>query len=170
MGDQADVAAQYAVDTLLARIEAALVQAGLDAPVLDWRDLTPLDHFHSRGIAATAELAAALAPEPSAHVLDIGCGLGGPARFPAGTYGCRVTGVNLTPEPWKTEPIVLMKASRPKRAWSRITGSVENDGTLSTMSSCAAPKDRHIHSFRLSDQFDRPHLHRHKRSVFVAER
>lgn len=97
MGDQADVAAQYAVDTLLPRIEAALAQAGLDAPVLGWRDLTPLDHFHSRGIAATAELAAALAPEPSAHVLDIGCGLGGPARFLAGTYGCRVTGVDLTP-------------------------------------------------------------------------
>jgi cyclopropane fatty-acyl-phospholipid synthase-like methyltransferase len=30
------------------------------------------------------------------HVLDIGSGLGGPARALAETYGCRVTGVDLT--------------------------------------------------------------------------
>ncbi len=30
------------------------------------------------------------------HVLDIGSGLGGPARTLAETYGCRVTGIDLT--------------------------------------------------------------------------
>ncbi|MEE8352697.1 MAG: methyltransferase domain-containing protein, partial [Rhodospirillales bacterium] len=35
---------------------------------------------------------------PDAHVLDVGCGIGGAARFMAGETGCRVTGIDLTPE------------------------------------------------------------------------
>ncbi len=97
MSDPTDVARQYAIASLLERIDAALAHAGLTAAQLDWRDLAPLDHFHSRGIAATAELAAALAPEPEAHVIDVGCGVGGSARLLAATYGCRVTGIDLTP-------------------------------------------------------------------------
>src|SRR6478672_7447924 len=97
MVDPGGVSAQYAADTLLARIDEALARAGFDAARLDWRDLTPLDHFHSRGAAATAELAAALAPGNADHVLDVGCGVGGPARLLAATYGCRITGIDLTP-------------------------------------------------------------------------
>ena len=77
MGDCGVVTAQSAADSLLARINGAIAQAGLDAARLDWRDLTPLDHFHSRGTAATSELAAALAPRREDHVLDVGCGVGG---------------------------------------------------------------------------------------------
>lgn len=55
-----------------------------------------VDHFHSRGIVATRELATLLAPEPQDHVLDIGCGVGGPARWIAETFGCRVTGIDFT--------------------------------------------------------------------------
>jgi ubiquinone/menaquinone biosynthesis C-methylase UbiE len=32
------------------------------------------------------------------HVLDVGSGIGGPARFFAETHGCRVTGIDLTEE------------------------------------------------------------------------
>ena len=33
---------------------------------------------------------------PNSHLLDLCCGIGGPARFLARTYGCRVTGVDLS--------------------------------------------------------------------------
>ena len=39
-----------------------------------------------------------LAPKAAEHVLDIGSGLGGPARYLAHMYGCRVTGIDLTAE------------------------------------------------------------------------
>jgi SAM-dependent methyltransferase len=60
--------------------------------------LAPIDHFHGRGVIATEELAAALQPKPTDHLLDIGCGIGGPARWIAAKYECRVTGVDLTRE------------------------------------------------------------------------
>jgi len=97
MIDPVDVAQQYTTDSLVDRIDGALAEAGLDAEQLDWRDLAPFDNFHSRGVAATTELAQALAPEPGTHILDIGCGVGGPARLLAATYDCRVTGIDLTP-------------------------------------------------------------------------
>ncbi len=39
-----------------------------------------------------------MAPSAADHVIDIGSGLGGPSRYLAATYGCRVSGVDLTPE------------------------------------------------------------------------
>jgi ubiquinone/menaquinone biosynthesis C-methylase UbiE len=52
---------------------------------------------HTRGILATAELAGVAGLEPSTRVLDLGCGVGGPARYLAATFGCKVTGVDLSP-------------------------------------------------------------------------
>ena len=60
--------------------------------------LAPIDHFHGRGVLATEELARRLDPQATDHILDIGCGIGGPARWIAHTFGCRVTGIDLTPE------------------------------------------------------------------------
>jgi SAM-dependent methyltransferase len=60
--------------------------------------LAPLDHFHSRGVVATRELAALLDPQPGERLLDIGSGLGGPARWIAAKFDCHVTGVDLTAE------------------------------------------------------------------------
>ena len=60
-------------------------------------DLAPSDQFHLRGLAATAELAGLAAPTAATEVLDLGSGIGGPARHLAAAYGCRVTGIDLTP-------------------------------------------------------------------------
>ena len=61
-------------------------------------DLAGVDEFHSRGREATLELAELLPPAIDTELLDIGSGLGGPARFLAATRGYRVVGIDLTPE------------------------------------------------------------------------
>ncbi len=58
--------------------------------------LAPLDHFNSRGLAETQKLAALLDPHEGESLLDIGSGIGGPARWIATRYGCTVTGVDVT--------------------------------------------------------------------------
>lgn len=59
--------------------------------------LAAIDHFHGRGLAATKELVALLKPQRGEHILDIGCGVGGPARWIAAHFDCRVSGIDLTP-------------------------------------------------------------------------
>jgi SAM-dependent methyltransferase len=92
------VAQHYGKGGLLDRILGALKQAGKDIDHLTIDDLAPVDEFHSRRRLATQELAALLAPSGDDRVIDIGSGVGGPSRYLAATYGCRVSGVDLTPE------------------------------------------------------------------------
>ncbi len=88
----------YASEGIAARILAALqVAQGAAAPVTP-NALAPLDHFHGRGLKATLEMVALLEPRPGEHVLDIGGGIGGPARWVASRFGCHVTSLDLTPE------------------------------------------------------------------------
>ena len=92
------VARHYGSAGIAERVLAALRAAGgPEAPVTP-EALAPLDHFHGRGVLATEELVALLQPQPGEHILDIGCGIGGPARWIAAKCGVHVTGVDLTPE------------------------------------------------------------------------
>ncbi|HJV64732.1 MAG TPA: methyltransferase domain-containing protein [Geomonas sp.] len=90
------VVAHYGSRDLEAALLAALVQAGKDPDRLCPDDLAPIDEFHVRGALATRELAQEVAPLAGMQVLDIGSGLGGPSRYLAGQYGCRVVGVDLS--------------------------------------------------------------------------
>lgn len=81
---------------LAARIRDQLVAAGKDLARLTTRDLATVDEIHIRGRQATLDLAARMELTPESQVLDIGSGLGGPARTLAETYGCQVTGIDLT--------------------------------------------------------------------------
>ena len=60
------------------------------------QQLGALDQFHTRGLAATVDLAKLVGLTADMSVLDVGSGVGGPARFLAATYGCAVTGVDLS--------------------------------------------------------------------------
>lgn len=74
----------------------ALRAAGKDLDALTINDLAPLDHFHSGGKRATVRLARLAGLTPGMRVLDVGGGLGGPARTLAVAFGCRVTVIDLT--------------------------------------------------------------------------
>lgn len=81
---------------LAEKIRQGLAGAGKNPDRLTTRDLAPVDEFHFRGRRATLELAASMNLNRDSRVLDIGSGLGGPARTLAEVYGCRVTGIDLT--------------------------------------------------------------------------
>ena len=85
----------YGRNGLIARTLAAINAAGLDPDALTRDDLQPMDEFHIRGRIATRELAALTHLALDTHVLDVGCGVGGPARTLAAEVGCRVTGLDL---------------------------------------------------------------------------
>src|SRR5262249_41543791 len=98
VGTMADrVASHYSENPELAdAIAAKLRRAGKDFNKLTTADLVVVDEFHIRGRKATLELGQKMNLNARSHVLDIGSGLGGPARTLAETYGCRVTGIDLT--------------------------------------------------------------------------
>jgi ubiquinone/menaquinone biosynthesis C-methylase UbiE len=91
------VAAHYSGSGGLAdAIAESLRSAGKDLNELKTADLATVDEFHIRGRKATLELAEQMMLSEDTRVLDIGSGLGGPARTLAEEYGCHVTGLDLT--------------------------------------------------------------------------
>lgn len=81
-------------------IESAYEQANMHH--LAHADTAPLDEFHIRGRTATRELAELAGLKSGMTVLDLGCGIGGPARTLAAEYGCFVTGVDIMKEYCRT--------------------------------------------------------------------
>lgn len=91
------VASHYGENLELAdAIADKLRSVGKDLNKLRTADLVVVDEFHIRGRKSTLELGAKMNLSPHSRVLDIGSGLGGPARTLAETYGCQVTGIDLT--------------------------------------------------------------------------
>ena len=94
----ASVQAHYGAPDICEKIFAAVPwdrEAGV--PLNAWQ-LYPFDQLHGRELAATRDHAARLAPRDTDHLLDVGAGIGGPARYFASTFDCRVTGIDITPD------------------------------------------------------------------------
>ncbi|HXF55350.1 MAG TPA: methyltransferase domain-containing protein [Hyphomicrobiaceae bacterium] len=92
------VAQHYTHGALGEAIHRGLESLGRSADDFRDTDLAGMDEFHMGGREATAALAEKLDLKPAMSLLDIGCGIGGAARYFARTFGCHATGIDLTPE------------------------------------------------------------------------
>lgn len=96
MADDRSIADHWGEGDVFGRILDAVRAAGLSPDTLTVDQLAPVDHFHARGFAATKELADALPIRPGYRLVDIGCGIGGPARYLARRFDCQVAGIDIT--------------------------------------------------------------------------
>ncbi len=90
--------ANYAHGQLLADIKKALSAQNKSLSQLTLADLAPVDEFHVGGRQASAHFLAQLNLSSQDSVLDIGCALGGTARFVASTYQSNVVGIDVSDE------------------------------------------------------------------------
>ena len=98
MSDGCEISGHYTSGDLLARLEARLREDGLDPAHATFEALALYDHLHGRGLEATEDMAGQLRVAGTDHILDVGSALGGPARYLARRFGCRVSGIDLTAE------------------------------------------------------------------------
>src|SRR5262245_195881 len=98
MPTQQDVSKHYTHGNLVAAIQGGIESLGKTIESVTVDDLAPVDEFHIGGRQASEDFLGQLDLSPETQVLDVGCGLGGAARFVASRYGCHVTGIDLTPE------------------------------------------------------------------------
>ena len=96
--DEKAVNEHYGISGILDSILKGLESSGKNLNTLEPSDLAPIDEFHTRGKESTIEIAQLAQIQSHHNVLDVGCGLGGSARYIATQHGCSVMGVDLTDE------------------------------------------------------------------------
>ena len=96
MTDKTSLADHWSKEEVYEQIISALEDSGKSIEALTIEDLAPVDHFHSRGFAATIEMADQLPIKRGDQLVDIGSGIGGPARYIAEQFDCKVTGIDIT--------------------------------------------------------------------------
>lgn len=98
MDVQQKVRSHYSREDLAAVVLRAVADAGADLDHLRPDDLGSVDQLHLGGATGTAHLLDRLALDPTTALLDVGGGLGGPARMAASRWGCFVVSVDLSPD------------------------------------------------------------------------
>lgn len=88
----------YTHGKLLDQILRGIEAIGKTPATVTVDELAPVDEFHIGGRQASEEFISQLELSADDHTLDVGCGIGGTSRFVASRFGCRVTGIDLTPE------------------------------------------------------------------------
>ena len=96
MTDAKAIADHWGRGDVYGLIVSALNKMSKSLEGLTVEDLAPVDHFHARGFPATIELADRLPIKSDQHILDIGCGLGGPALYIAKRFHCALSGIDIT--------------------------------------------------------------------------
>lgn len=120
------VTTHYTHGQLLDRIISGLEAIGKTPESATVDDLAPVDEFHIGGRQASEDFIGQLELSANDHVLDVGCGLGGTARFVASSFGCRVTGIDLTPE--------FVSTGRSLCDWVGLSGTIElHEGDATAM-------------------------------------
>jgi ubiquinone/menaquinone biosynthesis C-methylase UbiE len=95
--DQA-ISGHYGWSGLMETIEQEIRQHGIDPQQVTVDQLAPVDNYHWHRLAGTLALARLTAITDADRVLDVGGGVGGPARQLATRFGCHVTVLDLTQE------------------------------------------------------------------------
>ncbi len=96
MTDAQSISDHWGTGDVYGRIMKAMAAASISPDTVTVEQMAPADHFHARGFPATVELADTLPIEAGHLIVDIGWGVGGPARYLAERFGCRVSGVDIT--------------------------------------------------------------------------
>ncbi len=117
MSTETKVAGHYGRGQLEELILAAVAREGKDPENLTAVDLAAVDEFHVGGLEATQELAAHMELRAGLRLLDVGSGIGGPARYFAAEHGCAVTGIDLTEE--------FVRVARSLTTRTKLDGLVE---------------------------------------------
>lgn len=120
-----DIVAHYRHGSLEQALIAALTAAGKNPDKLTLDDLAAADEFHIGGRQATVDLAAEIAPSAGMHLIDIGCGIGGPSRFFAQNYDCQVTGVDLSEEYVVTAGALARRTALDGRVQYRVASALD---------------------------------------------
>ncbi len=98
MSSEVEVSEHYTQGALLSKIEASLAAMGKSISNVTEEDLSPIGEFHIGGRIATDNLLKQLSFTDHDHILDVGCGTGGAARYIAKNLKSQVTGIDLTQE------------------------------------------------------------------------
>lgn len=106
----------YLHGDLLQAIQMSIAKLGKTIENITTEDLAPVDEFHIGGRQATENLLNQLNFPEQSHILDVGCGLGGAARFVAQRYNNQVTGIDLTKE--------FVETGRSLCAWVKLDKQV----------------------------------------------
>ena len=103
MGDYKDsIVDHYGQNNLRARVRRACQKLDIDPEKMTRTDMANFDQIHVRGLEASLEIGEIAGLKPGMNVLDLGSGLGGPARTIAAEFGCRVEGVDIVKEFYRT--------------------------------------------------------------------
>jgi len=98
MSTESKIASYYKREGLKETILQAVMKTAHDSDHLTAGDFAAVDEFHVGGLEATRQLATRMELRPGLRLLDVGSGIGGPARYFAEEHGCKLTGIDLTEE------------------------------------------------------------------------